>query len=429
MGKFIRAFFVLLVVASLGVLGWAASTRQAAEREISRQAVLGAEVAAEMQRKVVLFFHGRARSGQIFTGSLAEMGVAPEAAVAILAAARPVFDFRRLRAGHEISIGRSVLGELRAVSYRIDPEHELWITPEGGEFHAEIKPIPITTESVGISGRVEDSLFNAVTESGERAELALSLADIFGWDIDFSTDTRPGDTFRLVVEKKKYANGTLALYGRILLAEYVNAGRRHQAVLFRDAEGHAAYYGADGKALKKAFLRSPLQFHAPITSHFSYSRFHPILKINRPHLGIDYGAPEGSPVQTIGGGRVIYAGRSEGEGNMVRIRHTNGYETMYMHLSRILVQQGQQVSQGERIGLVGHTGLATGPHLDFRIKQNGAYRNFERLKLPPAEPVGRAQLAQFIADRDRWIALLPPAGAQVAQAFQPGQPPVLPSDH
>jgi len=427
MARIIRAIFLLIVAAALGALGWSVSLRRAAEQEISRQAALAADVAVEMQRTVVLFFPGHVRSGQIFAGALAEMGVGPEAISGILAAARPVFDFRHFRAGNDLSIGRSVMGELRAVRYRIDPERELWIAPAQRDFRAEIRPIPITMENAGIAGRVEDSLFNAVTDAGERSELALALADIFGWDIDFNTDPRPGDTFRLVVEKKRYADGSLALYGRILMAEYVNAGRRYQAVLFQDAEGHPAYYGPDGKAMKKAFLRSPLQFHAPITSHFSYSRFHPILKIYRPHLGIDYGAPEGAPVQTIGGGRVTYAGRSGGEGNMVRIRHTNGYETMYMHLSRILVRNGQQVVQGQRIGLVGHTGLATGPHLDFRIKQNGAYRNFETLKLPPADPVSRARLPQFLAERDRWISLLPPAGTQLAQTLPATQQPALQS--
>jgi len=422
MARIVRAVFVLIVAAGLGFLAWSVAIRRASEREILRQAALAAGVAEQMQQNVVLFFHGRARSGQMFAGALAEMGVAPDAAGGILTAASTVFNFRHFRAGNDLSIGRSVMGELRAVCYRIDPEHELWVAPERGAYHAEIKPIPITTQEEGVAGRVGDSLFNAVTDAGERPELALALADIFGWDLDFNTDTRPGDTFRLVVEKKRYANGSLALYGRILMAEYVNAGRRYQAVLFHDAEGHPAYYGADGKALKKAFLRSPLEFHAPITSHFSYSRFHPILKIYRPHLGIDYGAPEGSPVQTIGNGRVIFAGRGGGEGNMVRIRHTNGYETMYMHLSRILVHQGEQVAQGQRIGLVGHTGLATGPHLDFRIKQNGTFRNFETLKLPPADPVLRAQLPHFIAERDRWIALLPPAGTQLAQAG-PAAPP------
>jgi len=426
MGRLLRAFCVLLLLAALGVLGWTFSLRRASELELSQQAALARDVAAQIQRTVVLFFHGRVHSGQIFSGALTELGVAPGAIGAILAAARPVFNFRHFRAGNELSVGRSVMGDLRAVRYRLDPERELWIAPENHEFHAEIKTIPTTTENAGITGRVADSLFNAVTDAGERPELALALAEIFGWDLDFNTDTRPGDTFRLVVEKKRYASGELAVYGRILLAEYTNAGHPYQAVLFHDAQGHPAYFGPDGKALKKAFLHSPLQFHAPITSHFSYSRFHPILKIYRPHLGIDYGAPEGSPVQTIGGGRVTFAGRKGGEGNMVQIRHTNGYETLYMHLSRILVRNGQQVVQGQRIGLVGHTGLATGPHLDFRIKQNGAFRNFETLKLPPADPVARAQMPQFVAERDRWVALLPPAGTQVAQA-NPPSPPLAPA--
>ena len=425
MQRLLRVFYVLILVASFVALGWAISLRRDAEQQLSTEASLAAETASDIQRTVVLFFHQRVRQGEIVASALGNLGLAPSAVGSILASTRSVFDFRRFRAGHELAVGRSVMGELRAVRYRIDPENELVIAPEDsqrtGQFHAEIKPIAITTEPTGIAGRVEDSLFNAVTDTGERAELALSLAAIFGWDIDFNTDTRPGDTFRLVVEKKKYSNGELALYGRILMAEYTNGAHRYQAVLYHDSEGHEAYFGPDGKAMKKAFLHSPLVFGARITSHFSYSRFHPILKIYRPHLGIDYGAPEGSPVQAIGGGRVTWAGMKGGEGNMVQIRHTNGYETMYMHLSRVLVHNGQVVSQGQRIGLVGHTGLATGPHLDFRIKQNGQFRNFETLKLPPADPVPHSEMARFTADRDRWEALMPQAGTQMAQSAPAAQ--------
>ena len=419
MRRILRLFFALGIAAALGGLAWSVSGRRAAEQEFTREAGQAAETAARMQRTVVLFFHGRVRSGQMFAASLAEMGVPAGGIGGILAAARPVFDFRRLRAGNDLWVGRSVLGELRAVRYRMDPERELWVEPADAGFHAEVRTIPTTVDEAGVAGRVGDSLFDAVTAAGERPELALAVADIFAWDIDFNTETQPGDTFRLVVEKRRYKDGQLAAYGRILLAEYKGAGHGYRAVLFHDAQGHAAYYGPEGKALKKAFLRSPLPFAAPVTSHFSYSRFHPILKIYRPHLGTDYGAPEGTPVQTIGNGHVTFAGPKGGEGNMVQIRHTNGYETMYMHLSRILVRNGQQVAQGQRIGLVGHTGLATGPHLDFRIKQNGEFRNFESLKLPPAEPVARAQMATFIAERDRWTALLPPGGPQMAQAAAP----------
>ena len=153
----------------------------------------------------------------------------------------------------------------------------------------------------------------------------------------------------MVVEKTKYLDGKTAAYGRILAAEYDNDGHPYQALLFHDPAGNPAYYSPDGKSLQKAFLRSPLKFAAPITSHFSLSRFHPILKTYRPHLGIDYGAPTGTPVQTIGAGRVEFAGRKGGDGNMVRIAHSSGYETMYLHLSRILVKVARASSWGRRL--------------------------------------------------------------------------------
>src|SRR5205807_3032258 len=164
--------------------------------------------------------------------------------------------------------------------------------------------------------------------------------------------------------KKKYLNGQTAGYGRIFAAEYENAGKKYQALLFHDPAARPVYYAADGKSLQKAFLRSPLKFGAPVTSHFSRSRFHPILKICRPHMGSAYGAPVGTPVQTIGSGRVISAGRKGGEGNMVHIAHFKGYETRYLHLSRMFVHAGEHGETGKTIGLVGSSGLARGPHLD-----------------------------------------------------------------
>jgi murein DD-endopeptidase MepM/ murein hydrolase activator NlpD len=160
--------------------------------------------------------------------------------------------------------------------------------------------------------------------------------------------------------------------------------------------------------MKKAFLHSPLKFQAVITSHFSNSRFHPIPKEYRPHLGIDYAAPTGTPVQTIGEGRVIFAGPKGGAGNLIEIQHTNGYTTYYMHLSRILIHSGQHVNQGETIGLVGMTGLATGPHLDFRIQKGKDFVNFERLPLPPSDPISKRDLPAFDQVRDSAEALMPP---------------------
>jgi murein DD-endopeptidase MepM/ murein hydrolase activator NlpD len=209
-----------------------------------------------------------------------------------------------------------------------------------------------------------------------------------------------------VLEKKKYVNGETAGYGKILAAEYDNGNKKYQALLFHDDLGHASYYTADGKSLQKAFLRSPLKFAAPVTSHFSKARFHPILKIYRPHLGTDYGAPVGTPVQTIGSGRVEFAGRKGGDGNMVKISHSQGYETMYLHLSKIFVHVGEHVEIGKTIGLVGMTGLATGPHLDFRISQKGQFLNFEKLGLPASDPVSRKDWAEFAVLRQQWLPAL-----------------------
>src|SRR5437660_758576 len=207
-----------------------------------------------------------------------------------------------------------------------------------------------------------------------------------------------------------------AAYGTILAAEYENAGSRYQALLFHDPAGRPGYYAADGKSLAKAFLRSPLKFGAPVTSHFSRSRFHPILKIYRPHLGTDYGAPVGTPVQTIGSGRVLFAGRKSGEGNMIEIAHFSGYKTRYLHLSRMFVHPGERVEIGRTIGLVGSTGLATGPHLDFRILERGQYKNFEKLSLPPSDPVAKRNWPDFAAAREKWLPLLRNPGLLEANA-------------
>jgi murein DD-endopeptidase MepM/ murein hydrolase activator NlpD len=316
--------------------------------------------------------------------------------------ARPVYDLSRVRAGNQVTFVRSGKGELRSIHYQIDLDRVLWITKEEDGFRAEIKPVPYEIFVTGVVGRIEDSLFQALADRGEQAQLALEIADIFGWDIDFYTDPRQGDTFEVVVEKKMLG-GELLGYGRVLAAQYQNEGKLHQAVLFRDPSGRPAYYAPDGKSMKKAFLRSPLKFSAAVTSGFSRRRFHPILKHYRPHLGIDYGAPVGSPVQAVSDGRVASAGWKGGGGRTIHLRHAMGYETTYMHLSRIRVRAGQRVSQGQVIGQTGATGLATGPHLDFRVKQHGKFRNFLSLKLPPAQSVARKDWAEFVVGRTQLL--------------------------
>jgi murein DD-endopeptidase MepM/ murein hydrolase activator NlpD len=395
-----------VVLIGVAVDGQVLRQRREVEKEFQNQVTQARSEAERLRALIVLPTANKLPAGQNFAMALERFGLSSQEADEATVAAERAFNLRQLRAGNPVIVGRSVEGELREINYKIDPDRILHIVPATDGFSAEVKEIPSHLEVSVVGGQLDDSLFNAVEDAGESAEVAMRLAQIFGYDLDFYTDPRKGDTFRIMLEKKKYTNGETAGYGRILAAEYDNGGKKYQALLFHDDQGHAAYYTADGKSLQKAFLRSPLKFAAPVTSHFSKARFHPILKVYRPHLGTDYGAPIGTPVQTIGSGRVEFAGRKGGDGNMVKIAHSQGYETMYMHLSKILVHVGEHIEIGRTIGLVGMTGLATGPHLDFRISQRGQFLNFEKLGLPPSDPVSRKDWPQFTSLREQWLPAL-----------------------
>jgi murein DD-endopeptidase MepM/ murein hydrolase activator NlpD len=411
------AIGVLAVLAAgAGALGYVFQLRLAAAAEFDRQVKLSQADAALIRSNTVLSTEKRVPAGENFLAALEKFGLTNEEAASASAAAQRAFNLRQVRAGNTITVGRSVEGALREIDYKIDPDRMLKIVPQNNGFSAQVREIPSKLEIAGVTGQVNDSLFNALEEAGESAELAMRLAQIFGYDLDFYTDPRKGDAFRIILEKKKYANGQIAGYGKILAAEYDNGGKKYQALLFHDPAGQPGYYTADGKSLQKAFLRSPLKFGAPVTSHFSRVRFHPILKTYRPHMGTDYGAPVGTPVQSIGSGRVVFAGRKGGEGNMVHIAHASGYETMYLHLSRMFVRAGEHIGIGKTIGLVGSTGLSTGPHLDFRILQRGQYKNFEKLGLPPSDPVSKKNLPEFAAVREKWLPVLNNPGLLQAAA-------------
>jgi len=406
----------VLLAAGAVVDGRAILKRRAVEDDFQHQVELAKAEGERIRAEVVLPRAKNMPRGEHFAGALQQFGLSAVEVNDATAAAQRAYNLRQLRAGNSITVGRSVEGTLREIDYKIDADRMLHIVPQPQGFSAEVKEIPTHTEVAVVSGRLEDSLFNAVEDAGESAEVAMRMAQIFGYDLDFYTDPRRGDTFRVVLEKKKYDHGETAGYGRILAAEYVNGSRKYQAVLFHDPSGRPAYYTADGKSLQKAFLRSPLKFGAPVTSHFSKARFHPILKTYRPHLGTDYGAPTGTPVQTIGSGRVVFAGRKGGDGNMVHVAHSNGYETYYLHLSRIFVRAGDRVDIGKTIGLVGMTGLATGPHLDFRISQKGQFRNFETLGLPPSDPVNKKDWAEFAVVREKSLPVMEQGAPIQAQA-------------
>lgn len=252
----------------------------------------------------------------------------------------------------------------------------LTLVRRDGRLSARVEAVPLESQVRLASGTVRTSLFAATDESHIPDAIASQLAEMFSTDIDFHRELKRGDTFSVVYEALT-ADGEPITWnqgtGRVLAAEFVNNGRPHQAVWFRDTSGRGGYFGLDGQSKRRAFLASPMEF-SRVTSGFAM-RFHPLLQKWRQHLGVDYAAPTGAPVRSVGDGIVEFAGRQNGYGNVVQVRHANDRTTLYAHLSRIDVRKGQRVEQSQRLGAVGATGWATGPHLHFEIRVNGQHQN------------------------------------------------------
>ena len=331
----------------------------------------------------------------------------------LVSAIASAMDVRRLRAGQPYSLDRLLDGRVRRFEYEIDNDRRLVVSRRSSDaagFVAAIDRIPKQASVVAVEGEINretNSLVAALDKAGERIELALAMADIFSGEIDFNADLQPGDRFRVLVERHT-REGRLSGYGPILAAEFVNVGRSMKAVRFTPDGGSPAYYDENGRSLKRFFLKSPLKFEPRITSRFSSSRRHPILGYARAHNGVDYHAPTGAPVGSVAPGVVTMAGWTAGGGRTVKVRHSNGYETEYLHLSSIAVRTGARVAQGDLIGRVGQTGLATGPHLHYGMKKVGRYVNpvIEHRNMPPGEPVPAGYVSVFASERDRYFTLL-----------------------
>jgi murein DD-endopeptidase MepM/ murein hydrolase activator NlpD len=321
----------------------------------------------------------------------------------LVEAARPVHDLARISVGRPFGVALGPDGLLSAFTYGIDELRTLRVVRRGAELRADVLTRRYDTRTAVVAGRIDSSLFEAVEAAGEEDQLALDLADVYAWDVDFNTEIQRGDSFRVVVEKQ-FLDGAFARNGQILAAELTRGDRVLRAFRHEGAGG-GGYYDAEGRPLRRAFLRSPLRF-TRISSRFSRSRLHPVLHVRRAHLGVDYAAPIGTPVNAAGDGLVAATGWAGGYGRTVRIRHANGYETLYGHLSRIDVRPGQRVAQGARIGAVGATGIATGPHLDYRMRRDGRFVDPLRVVSPPAPPVPAGERAAFDDALRRASALL-----------------------
>src|SRR5437764_4406681 len=302
-------------------------------------------------------------------------------------------DLRRLRPGHLLRFHYDAAGAVDSVEMKVNGWGEIDAVRDGAGFAITPRQAEQTEIDTTVSAEIDSSLYEALRAAGETPQLVQELVDVFQWDIDFFA-LQKGDSFSLVV-KKKFAGPDVTGYGPIVAARFTHNGQTFEA--FRcEAGGHSGYYARNGSPLRKQFLRAPLQF-SRITSKFSVSRFHPLLHYFRPHHGVDYGAPTGTPVMTTADGVVAAATYNHGEGNFIRIRHSSRIETSYLHLSRFAkgIKPGRKVTQGEVIGYVGMTGLATGPHLDYRVSDNGTWLDPLKLKSITPDPLRAASLTAF----------------------------------
>src|SRR6266850_2678804 len=339
------------------------------------------------------------RRGDTLVRALERQGMRRDTSAGIAAAlAASGANLRKLSPRHTLEVTWTLDGRPIALRYEPSPWLGYAVIPadDGWEVRrAETRP-DVRVDVV--HGEVARSLFEAVEEAGGAAQLAIDLAGIFESDFDFTADTRAGDRFRLLVEKR-FANETFVDYGRILVAQYVSDGRVLTGIGFERApDGRHAFYDAEGRSLRKSFLKSPLEF-TRITSGFTWARPHPILGGVRPHLAVDYGAPTGTPVRAVADGRIGAAGWAGGNGISVTLQHRSGYATMYNHLSRLGpgIRPGGRVAQRQVIGYVGATGLATGAHLDYRVAKHGHFVNPLGEKFLPGEPVAADERGAFTA--------------------------------
>ena len=348
---------------------------------------------------------GELQRGETLSTALRSQGISSATIHLIAREMRSTFDFRHAQPGHRYRLNQDPDGQILEFRYATSPERTLRLTWDGHSYQVEESQSTLQPQLAKVSGGIKTSLYEAILAIGEHTSLAGAFADIFAWDIDFSRNVRPGDDFEILYEKlyrtDEYGQSVYVRPGRILAARYRGTAGEHEAIFFEPSNGHAGYYRPDGSAIERAFLVAPLEFRR-ISSSFSTARRHPILGVVRPHRGIDYAASPGTPVWSVAEGTVIYRGWAGASGNLVKVKHRNGYVSYYAHLAGFEkgLKVGDTVGQKQVIGRVGSTGLATGPHVCFRVQKNGRYVNPLDIVSPPAEGVNRDHWPVFKARRD-----------------------------
>jgi murein DD-endopeptidase MepM/ murein hydrolase activator NlpD len=335
----------------------------------------------------------RVRPGQTLDGIFRQQGFPIALLHRILALNGDTKRLAKIRPGEVFDFRTRADGSFSQMRYPLDEERYLVVlADEEGGLAADVIVREIVREMAEAEGMIESSLFLAGKRAGLNDAMIMKLANIFGWDIDFVLDIRKGDRFMLVYEKL-YRDGEFLRDGEVLAATFVNQGERFQAIRFEEGET-SGYFAPDGRNMRKAFLRAPLNF-SYISSGFNPRRMHPVLKRIRPHRGIDYFAPRGTPVYAAGDGTVVRSAYAKANGHHVFIKHAGSIETRYLHFTNRAVKKGQKVKQGQTIGYVGSSGLATGPHLHYEFVVNGVHRNPRTVPLPKVEPLKGDLLTAF----------------------------------
>lgn len=347
---------------------------------------------------------------------LREMDISPQIVHQIVEAAKPVYDLGRIKPGTRFQLfyanQKDENSEVTGIKFHFSPIEMLEVHKVADQWTAQKITEQVDTKVMTFSGLVKSSLWESAAEAKMDPNLIADLAEVFAWQMDFSREVQRDDRWRLSVEQK-LVKGKPVGWGSILAAEYENSTQKLVGILFYTGENQSGYYSPDGASLRRMFLKSPIRY-GRISSRFSTKRFHPILQYNRPHLGVDFAAPVGTPIRAVGDGTIAEAGVRGGAGKMIRIRHNSEYATAYKHLSGFAkgVRSGAHVQQGQIIGYVGNSGLSTGPHLHFEFFQGGRYVDPLGKKFPSAEPIPADRLAQFKMEVTTQMASLPDWNAE-----------------
>lgn len=349
------------------------------------------------------------KNGDSLSLIFSRQGLSPQQLHQLLSLGKEAKVLTRLFPGDKLRLNITDDKQLVALSYKINPTKTLHITQRADDsagYLATVEQLHTETRTANSHGTIDSSLFLGAQKAGLSDNLTMELAGIFGWDVDFALDIRKGDSFTVVFEEH-YLDGKKLRNGKILAAEFINRGKAYRAVRYTDTNGESDYYSPDGKSMRKAFLRTPVEF-SRISSRFNLKRKHPVLNKIRAHKGVDYAAPRGTPIRATGDGKIVHRGNKGGYGRTIIIQHGSRYSSLYAHMNNYArgMKHGKRVKQGQIIGYVGSTGLATGPHLHYEFRLNGAVRNPLTVKLPDAAPLAKKYRTDFSAKSRSYLAQL-----------------------